>query len=101
MTANGHKFATASLTGFETMTVQSPALTAEDLQRMRVIADSTMSDFWSVDDTGNLVDMFKYVVATFKYVTDANVVASFSPEILMRLIDLAEIGLEHQATLED
>ena len=101
MTANGQKFATASLTGFETMTVQSPMLTAKDLNKMRVMVDSAVSDFWSVDDTGRLMNMFNYVVATFTYMTDANLVASFSPEILMRLIDLAEIGLKHQTSLEE
>ena len=101
MTANGHKFATASLVGFETMTIQSPALTTEDLQRMRVLADSAMNDFWSADDTGHLVNVFDGTVATFKYATDAKLVASFSPEILTRLIDLAEIGLQHQTTSVD
>jgi hypothetical protein len=101
MTANGKKFATASLVTEETNIIQIPDLTMDDLKRLQVIAMSAFSPFWETDETGHITDIFEYTIAKCPRHTDAVYISSFSPEVMDKIIELAIIGLKVKLSLED
>jgi hypothetical protein len=93
MTANGKKFATASLEVGETKIIKPDPLTLERVKELRVIADSLLSDLWWHNGNGQLLNKFNYIVATYEQKTDAAAMANFSPETIMQLTVLAEQAL--------
>lgn len=93
MTANGKKFATASLTKEDTKGVEVEPLTLERVKELKVIADSLLSDLWWHNQNGQLLNKFNYLVATYEHKTDAAAMVNFSPEVLLQLTELAEQAL--------
>jgi len=93
MTANGKKFATASLVTEDTKGVETKPLTLERVKELRVIADSLLSDNWWHNGNGQLLNKFNYIVATYEHKSDAEGMVNFSPEILIQLTELAEQAL--------
>lgn len=96
MTANGKKFATASLETGETKIIMPDPLTLKRVQELRVIADSLLSDLWWHNGNGQLLNKFNYIVATYEQKTDAAAMVNFSPETLLQLTVLAEQALTNQ-----
>lgn len=96
MTANGKKFATASLVTEETKILTGEPLTLERVRELKVIADSSLSDLWWHNDNGQILNKFNYIVATYEQKTDAAAMINFSPEILLQLTTLAEQALLSQ-----
>ena len=96
MTANGKKFATASLVTEDTKGVETEVLTLERVKELHVIADSLLSDLWWHNGNGQLLNKFNYIVATYEQRTDAEAMVNFSPEILMQLTKLAEQALSQE-----
>ena len=94
MTANGQKFATASLVTEDTKGFSAPPMTLEKINELLVIAESYFSDLWHADDAGRILNKFGYVVATFEQRTDAFAFAQFSPEIIQQILLLAKETLE-------